>query len=164
MTISRSLLPRTDANTLIMGTCHSRALGFYMIQHPKSLTLCWRSVDAVLMFCWRSVWGVAVSTPTILPLKAANTLIMDKWRISALGLYKMQHPKLLTLCWRSCSDSGWDHVAFSFAHQGCQYVDYIYQRANGIPMDLLTRPKTVGAPLKLTFRMCLLPCWFLFCL
>jgi len=55
VTISWLLLPRTDANTLIMGTCHSRALGLYMIQHPKSLTLCWQSVDAVLMPCWQSV-------------------------------------------------------------------------------------------------------------
>jgi hypothetical protein len=55
VTIWRSLLPRTDANTLIMGTCHSRALGFSMIQKPKLLTLCWQCVDAVLMLCWQSV-------------------------------------------------------------------------------------------------------------
>jgi hypothetical protein len=78
---------------------------------------------------------------------------MGKCRIAALGLYKMQHPKFLTLCLRSFSDWGWDHVTFSFAHQGCQYVDYEYQLANGIPMDILTRSKTVDAPLTLTFRM-----------
>jgi len=135
---------------------------WHSVDNP--LTLCWCPCGNLLTLCWCSVWGVAVSTHTVLPIKAANTSIMVKCRIIALGLYKMQHPKLLTLCWRSFSDWGWDHVAFSFAHQGCQYVDYRYQRANGIPMDLLIRPKTVDTPLTLTFRMCLLPCWFLFCL
>jgi len=242
--MSRSHLHRMAANTLIMGLCRSRALGLYMIQHPKALTLCWHSVDTLLMLCWRSVdslltrswcsvdahfevqryrhtqyclwwlpilwlcinavaqpldytrcntqnrwrsvdnllmlcwcsvdnlltlcwrsfWGVAVSTHTILPIKAANTSIMGKCRITALGIYKVQHPTLLTLCWCSFSDGGWDHVSFSFAHQGCQYVDNGYQWANGIPMDLLTRSKTIDAPLRLTFRMWLLPCRCLFCL
>ena len=40
-------------------------------------------------------------TLTILPRKAANTLIMGKSRSIALGLYKMQLPKSKTLCWRS---------------------------------------------------------------
>jgi len=135
---------------------------WHSVDNP--LTLCWYSVDNLLMLCWRWVWGVAVSTHTISPIKAANTLIMDKCRITAVGLYKMQHRKLLTLCWLSFSDWGWDHVGFSFAHQGCQYVDYRYQRANGISMDLLTRPKTVDGPLTLTFTTCLLPCRFLCCL
>jgi len=120
---------------------------WHSVDNP--LTLCWCSVDNLLTLCWQSFWGVAVSTHTILPIKAANTLIMDKCRITALGLYKMQHPKLLTLCWRSFSDCRWDHVAFSFAHQGCQYVSYGYQRANGIPLDLVTRSKPVDAPLTL---------------
>jgi len=133
---------------------------WHSVDNP--LTLYWCSVDNPLTLCWHSVWGVAVSTHTIIPIKATNTSIMNKCRITALGLYKMQHPKLLTLCWRSFLDLGWDHVAFSFAHQGCQYVDCSYKRANGLPMDLLTRPKTIDAPLTLTFRMCLLPCRFLF--
>jgi hypothetical protein len=122
----------------------------------------WHSVDNLLTLCWRSFWGVAVSTHMILPIKAANTSIMSKYHITALGLYKMQRPKLLTLCWRSFSDWGWNHVAFSFTHQGCQYVDYGYKEADGIPMDLLTRSKTVDAPLTITFRMWVLPCRFLF--
>jgi hypothetical protein len=55
---------------------------------------------------------------------------------------------LLTLIFRLRMD----HVAFSFAHQGCQYVDFRYLRANGIPMDLLTRPKTVDTPLTLRWH------------
>jgi len=88
------------------------------------LTLCWCSVDNLLTHCWCSFWGVPVLTHMILPIKAANTSIMGKCRSTALGLFKMEHPKLLLLCWHSFSDWGCDHVAFSFAHQGCQYVDY----------------------------------------
>jgi len=148
-----------------MATCHSRALGFHIIQHPKSLTLCWQSVDAVLILCWQSVDALltlslrcsSIDTHDI-TYKGCQYFDYGKCGITALGLYKMQHPKLLMLCWRSFSDWGWDHLAVSFAHQGCQYVDYRYQRANGIPMDILTRPTTVDAPLMLTFRMCLLTC------
>jgi len=53
--ISWSLLRITAANMLIMGICHSTALELYKMQHPKSLTLCWHSVDVVLMLCWCSV-------------------------------------------------------------------------------------------------------------
>jgi hypothetical protein len=103
------------ANTLIMDICHCRALGKYMMQHPKAWTLCWHSVDTVMMLCWRSVdavltlcwrsfWGVTVSTNTILPIQAANTSIMEKCHSTALQLYKMHHTKSLPLCWRSFSD------------------------------------------------------------
>jgi len=69
-------------------------------------------------------WGVAALTQTILPIKTANTSIMGKCRSTALGLFKMQHPKSLTLCWRAISDWGCDHVAMSSGHNGCHYVDY----------------------------------------
>jgi hypothetical protein len=55
VTMSRLHLHRTAANTFIMDICHSTAIGIYMMQHPKALTLCWNSVDTVLMLCWRSV-------------------------------------------------------------------------------------------------------------
>ena len=61
------------------------------------LTLCWRSVDALLTLCWRSFFGVATTTLTILPIKVANTLIEVISCSIAPGLYKMQHPKALTL-------------------------------------------------------------------
>jgi hypothetical protein len=159
-----------------MDSCHTTALGLYMMQHTKSLTLWWRSfsdwgcdhvaissghngcqyidsgympyqspgiiqdaipkivdtlwtlywrcVDALLTLCGRSCWGVAVSTDTILPIQVANTSIMGKSSGTFLGLYKMQHTKSLTLCWRSFSDLGNDHVTISFAHNCCQYVKY----------------------------------------
>ena len=69
-------------------------------------------------------WGLAALTQTILPIQAANTLIVGEFLSTALGLYKMQHPKSVTLCWCSFSDCSCDHVAFSFAPNGCQYVDY----------------------------------------
>ena len=71
-------------------------------------------------------WGVVVLTQTILPIKAANMSNISKCRSTALGLCKMQHTKSLTLCWRSFSDWGCDHVAISFAHNGGQYVDSGY--------------------------------------
>jgi len=135
VTMSRSHLHRMAANTLIIEICHNSALGIYIMQHPKALTLCWHSVDTVLMLCWlsvgavltlccRSFWGVTVSTNTILAIMAANTSIMDKCRSTGLGLYKMQHTKSLTRCWRSFSDRCWDHVTITFVQNGFQYVDY----------------------------------------
>jgi len=131
VTMSRSLLPTKAANTLIMGECCSLALGLYEMQHPNSwcvadapLTLCWCSVDALLMLCWHWSLCVATSTLTLVPSKEANTSIMGKSRSTALGLYKMQHPQLLTLCWCSFSEWRCDYVAFCFANKGCQYVDY----------------------------------------
>ena len=91
-----------------------KSLTNYLIYKTKT---CGGSIDA---------WGVAALTQTILPIKAANTLIMGKCHSTALGLYKMQHTKSLMLCWHSCSDWGSDHVAIYFAHNGCQYVDSEY--------------------------------------
>ena len=88
------------------------------------LTLCWRCADAVLTLSWCWLSGVAIWSLTILPIKAANTSIIDNSCTTAPGWHKIQHPKSLTLCWRSFSDWGCDHVAFSFAHKGGHYVDY----------------------------------------
>jgi hypothetical protein len=65
------------------------------------LTLYWRCVDALLTFCWRSFWGVAVLTDTILLMQASNTSIIGKCSSTSQGFYKLQHPKLLMLSWRS---------------------------------------------------------------
>jgi len=61
---------------------------------------------------------------------AANTLIMGKYRSTALGLYKMQHPNSLTLSW--CSVDAvltlifrWSDIEINnFANTGRQYIDY----------------------------------------
>jgi hypothetical protein len=114
--------------------------------------LCWRSVDAVLMLCWLSFWGVTVSTNTILPIKAANTSIMDKCRRIALGLYTMQHTKSLTLCWRSFSDRCCDHVTITFAQNGCHYVDYGHMPQQS-PWNIQdATPKSVDTLLTLSWH------------
>ena len=76
----------------------------------------WRSVDALLMLWWHSFSGEVKSRLTILPIKAAYTSIIGKFRSTALGSHKMQHPNSLTLCWRSFSEWGCDHVAVSVEH------------------------------------------------
>jgi hypothetical protein len=40
-------------NNLIIGKSHSIALELFKMHDPKSLTLCWCSVDARLMFIFR---------------------------------------------------------------------------------------------------------------
>jgi len=122
--MSSCLLSTKAAKRLIMGKCRSTAVVLYKSHHPRLLTLCWRSVDALLIICWRSVgarltlcWHAlsveAMTTLIILPITAANISIMDKCRSAALGWHMMQHTQSLTLCWRSVSDWGCDHVAFS---------------------------------------------------
>ena len=113
------------------------------------LMLCWRSVDAVLTLCWRLLSGEATSRWTVLPTKAAKTSIMGKSHSIALGLYKMQHPKTLRLCWRSFSQWGYDHVGFSFAHKSCWYVYYRYMPEHSPWILHDATPKIVDALLTL---------------
>jgi len=66
----------------------------------------------------------------IVPIKAANTSIMGKCHSTVLGLYKMQHPNLLTLSWRSLDTLltfifGWSDIEINdLACEGHQYFDY----------------------------------------
>ena len=55
----------------------------------------WHSVDAHFQT------GAVTMSPSLLPIKAANTLIFGKCCSTALGLYKMQYPRLLMLDWHS---------------------------------------------------------------
>jgi hypothetical protein len=131
VTMLPTLLPAKVANTLILVQCR--------LAPPVNQTRCntqdcwcsvdpllmlyWCAVDALLTLCWRSLSGEATWTLTVLPIMAANTSIMDNSGTTSLGWHKVQHPKSLMLCWRSLSYWGCDHVAFSFAHKGCQFVD-----------------------------------------
>jgi hypothetical protein len=141
-----SVLLIKAANTLMMGKCCSTARGLYMMQHSRLLTHCWRSVDTLLTLCWRSVdahfqTGAVTMSPCHLPLKAVNTLIMRQCHSTALGLYKMQPPRLLMLYWRSvdallmlcgCSVDAllmlivrWSDIDINhIAYKRCQYFDY----------------------------------------
>jgi len=114
--------------------------------------LCWRCVDALLTLCWCSFRGVAVLTQMTLPIKAANTSIMDKCCSTALGLYKMQHTKSLTLRWRLFSDWGWNHVTICFAHNGCRYVDSGYMPLESPWIIQDATPKIVDTLLTLYWR------------
>ena len=168
--MSPCLLHTKSANTLIMSKCRStvfestrcntqdcwRSVDALLTLCWRSanalLTLCWHSVDALLTLCWCSLSGEATSSLTILPIKATNTSIMDTSRSTALGWHKMQHTKSLTLCWRSFSDWGWDHVAFSFAHKGCQYIHYGWMPEHSLWIIQDATPKIVDALLTL--------CWY----
>jgi hypothetical protein len=55
VTMSHSLLPTQAANMFIKGKCCSTNLGLFKMQHPRLSTLCWRSVDVLLILCWCSV-------------------------------------------------------------------------------------------------------------
>jgi len=70
------------------------------VAQPLDYTRCnrqnhWRSVDAQYQS------GAVTILRSVLLWIAGNTMIMDICRTRALGLYKMQYPKLLTLCWHS---------------------------------------------------------------
>jgi len=111
---------------------------YYVLFGAYGVAICWlwiavcKSVTNYLIYKTKNyggsieAWGVAALTQTIWTIKAANTSIMGKCHSTALGLYTMHYTKSLTFCWRCVSDWGWDHVTISFAHNGCQYVDYGY--------------------------------------
>ena len=171
--MSRSHFLITEANTLILGICRRSTLELYKMQHPKSLTLCWYSIDAVLTLfwcsvdalltlCWRPFWGVAVSIHTIFSIETSYTSIMSKCCSTAVGLYKMHHTRSLTLCWCSFSDWGCDHVMISWAQNGCQYVDsgYMLQQSTWILYN--ATPKIIDTLLTLCWCCVEAPltlCW-----
>jgi hypothetical protein len=164
--MSWSHLRRMAANILIMRLCHRRALGLYMMQHPKSLTLCWHSVDTVLMLCWRSVVPLLTrywrSVDTCFEGQRYRHRPYCLYRLPILRLcinavaqpldYTRCNTKSLTLCWRSFSEWGCDHVAITFAHNCCQNDDYGYlpQQSPWIIEDAI--PKIVDTLLTLCWR------------
>jgi len=107
--------------------------------------------------------AVTVSHP-FWPIKAADTLNMDNSVQYASQTTYLHDQKSLTLRWRSFPAWGCYHIAFSFAYKRGRYVSYGQQRAHRLPINSLTNPKVVEAPLSLIFRMMLLLCRCLFCL
>jgi len=70
------------------------------IAQPLDYTWCntqnrWRSVDAHFES------GAVTMSRSLLVRTAANMMIMEICRTRDLGLYKMQYPKLMILCWHS---------------------------------------------------------------
>ena len=99
-------------NTWIIGKCSSITRGLYKIQHWKSYTLCWCSVDTHFEV-------VATWTLTIMCMQAANSSIMSKCHSTALQLYTIQSQKLFMLRWHSFSECSSDLVGFFFPYTGC---------------------------------------------
>jgi hypothetical protein len=120
VTMTYTTLPIQAANTSIVDISRSCGLGWFRCNAETF----WRSVCAELTLGCHSFLGGATSILTIMTIKERNSLIMGTSHSKALGLYKMHHPKSMTLCWLLFSECGCDHVAFSCAHKGCQYVDY----------------------------------------
>jgi len=126
-------------------------------------------VDAPLTLHWLAFEAhfpneAVTMSLSLLPIKAAKMLIMDNSKQIASHLASLQDHESLTLCWRSFSEWGCYHVAFSFASKGCQYIGYGYQWANRYPISLLRTPKIVHSSLTLIVWMGLLLCRCHFCL
>ena len=90
--------------------------------HPNGLTYkiknCWRSVDAHFQ-------NVAVTVSiSLLPIKAAHTLVMDNSQQIGFQLTYLPQKISLRLCWRSVSECGCYCATVSVAYTGCQSVDY----------------------------------------
>ena len=82
---------------------------------PKN---CWRSVDAHFHVV---AWRVSLS---LFPIKAANTLIIDRNDHMAFELPDLQDHTLLMLRWRSIPEWGRECVGRSFAIEASQYRIY----------------------------------------
>ena len=78
----------------------------------------WRSVDAHFQ---NVAFAVSIS---LLPIKAAHTLVMDNSEQIGFQLTYLPQIILLTLRWRSVSECGRYRAAVSFAFKGCQSVEY----------------------------------------
>jgi len=90
--------------------------------HPNGLTFkiknCWRSIDAHFQ-------NMAVTLLiSLLPTKAAHTLVMDNSKQIGFQLTYLPQKISLTLRWRSVSECGCYRAAVSFAYNGCQSVEY----------------------------------------
>jgi len=100
----------------------------------------------------------------LLPVLEVNNCVMSRKIRVMPWLPYMQELKQLTICWRSFSGCGREHVAVVFATKGCQYL------INGCLQPIWTRItqgaklKIADAPLTLILRMRRWPCCCLFCL
>jgi len=88
-----------------------------------------------------------------LPIKAANSFSLHHSNQVSYWLPDLQDQKLLTLSWRSFSEWGGEHVAFSFANKGV--LDLIHECLQPIATQITqnSRPKFIDAALMLIFRM-----------
>jgi len=96
--------------------------------------------------------AVVIVSVAILPIKAANKLIMGYYCCIAIWLFKMQVKIWLTLCSWSFSKGNSDIVTSIFAYTGDWYIDYELTplHSNWIIQD--ARPKIVDALLMLNVQ------------
>jgi hypothetical protein len=90
--------------------------------HPNGLTYKikngWRSVHTHFK-------NVAVTVSiSLLPIKAAHTLVMDNSEQIGFQLTYLPQKISLTLCWGSVSECGCYRAVVSFAYKGSQSVEY----------------------------------------
>jgi len=107
-------------------------------------------------------WAVTMSV-TLLPRKAASTLVMDRSdQVTFQWLY-FQDYKWLTLLWHSFSRWGTDGVAIIFAPEGSHYLifEWLHPITTSVAQD--AEPKSFDVTLTLIFRIGQWPCRLLLC-
>jgi len=106
---------------------------------PSRLPICWLSIPASKWHPngltyktknrWRSIDAHFQNVPvtvsiSLLPVKAALTLLMDNSEQIGFQLTYLPQQISLTPHWRSVSECGCYRAAVSFAYKGCQSVNY----------------------------------------
>jgi len=114
-----------------------------MMQDQESLTLRWRT----------SLGGGSDIIGWILPIEAADTMIIGWWDCIALWLSKMEDQKLFMLFGYSFLGDSSNVVATMFGLEGGQYFDYVSQQPSLFLIIRLTRPRIVDASMTLVSRM-----------
>jgi len=108
--------------------------------------------------------GAVTMSHSLLPMKAANTLVMHAGDHINFQIPYLQHQSSLTLSWPLVAEWGIDCVTFSFAYNGCHYVAYAWGRPHQVSITLLSWQKIVDNPLTLIVSIRQWLCRFLFCL
>jgi len=104
-----------------------------------------------------------ISSVSLLPTKAADTLIVGSCWCRALWFYKLQDQKSRTFHWHRLLGDSHNVVANIFALQGSQYFDCGLMLLHSPWIIQDAAPKIVDAPLTLTFRMRQQACRIPFC-
>jgi len=97
---------------------------------------------------------------SVFPIKAANTLIMNRNDHIAFDLTGLQDQKSLTLCRRSISQWGRERETRSVANKGSQYPIYEWSQLIAKQITNDARPKIIDAPLTLIFAIGVSTLWY----
>jgi len=89
----------------------------------------------------------------VLPIQGAITMNMSSHHCIAIRLSKMQHQKLLMVCWRSFFGGCSDIITTIFAHKGGQYCDYGLMLLHSPMIIWDARPNIIDDLLTLISRM-----------